>query len=46
MLKASRAFLAELARVENQQAGSAEQWAAGSEDNEEAEDLGPSESDS
>lgn len=44
--QASRAFLAELAQMENQQAGSAEQWAAGSEDNEEAEDLGPSESDS
>lgn len=44
--QASRAFLTELAQMENQQAGSAEQWAAGSEDNEEAEDLGPSESDS
>lgn len=44
--QASRAFLAELAQMENQQAGSAEQWAAGSEDNEGAEDLGPSESDS
>lgn len=44
--QASRAFLAELAQMENQQAGSVEQWAAGSEDNEEAEDLGPSESDS
>lgn len=44
--QASRAFLAVLAQMENQQAGSAEQWAAGSEDNEEAEDLGPSESDS
>ncbi|OFO25617.1 nucleoside triphosphate hydrolase [Corynebacterium sp. HMSC064E07] len=44
--QASRAFLAELAQMENQQAGRAEQWAAGSEDNEEAEDLGPSESDS
>ncbi|MDC7117511.1 MazG nucleotide pyrophosphohydrolase domain-containing protein [Corynebacterium amycolatum] len=44
--QASRAFLAELAQMENQQAGSAGQWAAGSEDNEEAEDLGPSESDS
>ena len=44
--QASRAFLAELAQMENQQACSAEQWAAGSEDNEEAEDLGPSESDS
>lgn len=44
--QASRAFLTELAQMENQQAGSAEQWAAGSEDNEEAEDFGPSESDS
>ncbi|MFW2582379.1 MazG nucleotide pyrophosphohydrolase domain-containing protein [Corynebacterium amycolatum] len=44
--QASRAFLTELAQMENQQAGSVEQWAAGSEDNEEAEDLGPSESDS
>ncbi|MBC6821244.1 MazG nucleotide pyrophosphohydrolase domain-containing protein [Corynebacterium sp. LK33] len=44
--QASRAFLAELAQMENQQAGSVEQWAAGSEDNEEAEDFGPSESDS
>lgn len=44
--QASRAFLAELAQMENQQAGSVEQWAAGSEDNEEAEDLGPSERDS
>lgn len=44
--QASRAFLAELAQMENQQAGNAEQWAAGREDNEEAEDLGPSESDS
>lgn len=44
--QASRAFLAELAQMENQQAGSVEQWAAGREDNEEAEDLGPSESDS
>lgn len=44
--QASRAFLAELAQMENQQAGSVEQWAAGSEDNEGAEDLGPSESDS
>lgn len=43
--QASRAFLTELAQMENQQAGSAEQWAAGSEDNEEAEDFGPSESD-
>lgn len=44
--QASRAFLAELAQMENQQAGSAEQREAGSEDNEEAEDFGPSESDS
>lgn len=44
--QASRTFLTELAQMENQQAGSAEQWAAGSEDNEEAEDFGPSESDS
>lgn len=44
--QASRAFLAELAQMENQQASHAEQWAVDSEDNEEAEGSWPSESDS